>query len=171
MSAPSFRPRSSMLVAALLATTPAFSGDAAQFASQVVSYTPAVAEPDLRDPAAALGSPDDVTGENPLASRYFGFPNILSPFSPAYQGDEIVGVGEGGQITLQLSHFAIPGPGREIGIFSNFGLRDADYPNGTNTNPASSFGLRRPINVEVSADGVTFVPAALNVSLEHPTLF
>lgn len=169
-AAPPGRRLSLLLTSAIVAALP-IASDAAQFASRVISYTPAVAEPDLRNPETALGSPDGLTGENPLASRYFGFPNVLSPFSPAYQGDEIVGIGEGGQITLQLSHFAIPGPGREIGIFSNFGLRDADYPNGTNSNPASTFGLNRPIDVQVSADGITFVPAALNLSLEHPTLF
>ena len=154
-----------MAAAAVLALAPAGPAAAARFASEVVSYTRAVGLPDFADPAAALGSPDDLTGENPPV-----FPNVTSPFSPPYQADEIVSIGEGGQLTLRLSHFAIPGPGREIGIFSNVGLVDVAFPNGTNASPADTFARQRPITVEVSRDGASWVTVSDNVSLEHPTL-
>jgi hypothetical protein len=130
---------------------------AVSYASRVVSYTPGTANALWQNPSAALGSASALTGENPAASNYFGFPNILSPFSPAYQGDEIVQIGEGGQLTLQLSNFALVGAGKEIGIFSNVGLIDADYPNGMNTFPATSFG-GGAANVSVSADNITWKP-------------
>jgi len=130
---------------------------ATSYASRVVSYTPGTASTLWQNPSAALGGASALTGENPAASNYFGFPNILSPFSPAYQGDEIVQIGEGGQLTLQLSNFALVGAGKEIGIFSNVGLIDADYPNGANTNPATSFG-GGSAQVSVSADNITWKP-------------
>jgi len=130
---------------------------AASYASRVMSYTPGTANPIWQNSSAALGAASALTGENPAASNYFGFPNILSPFSPAYQGDEIVQIGEGGELTLQLSNFALVGSGKEIGIFTNVGLIDADYPNGFNTNPATSFG-GGTAQVSVSADNLTWKP-------------
>ncbi|HEV8378681.1 MAG TPA: hypothetical protein VGP99_07510 [Tepidisphaeraceae bacterium] len=129
---------------------------AASYASRVISYSPGTAGTLWQNPSAALGAASVLTGENPNASNYFGFPNILSPFSPAYQGDEIVQIGEGGQLTLGLSNFALVGSGKEIGIFTNVGLIDADYPNGTNTNPATHFG-GGSANVSVSADNINWV--------------
>jgi hypothetical protein len=138
-----------------LACAPA--AHAASYASRVVSYTPGSASTLWQDPSAALGAASVLTGDNPAASNYFGFPNILSPFSPAYQGDEIVQIGEGGQLTLQLPNFAVVGGGKEIGVFSNVGLIDADYPNGVNTSPATSFGVGAA-NVSVSADNIMWKP-------------
>jgi len=128
---------------------------AVTYASRVLSYTPGTASALWQNPSAALGPASAVTGENPAASNYFGFPNILSPFSPAYQGDEIVQIGEGGQLTLQLSNFALVGAGKELGIFTNVGLIDTDYPNGVNTNPAMHFG-GGSANVSVSADNINW---------------
>ncbi|HEV8605131.1 MAG TPA: hypothetical protein VGQ99_07180 [Tepidisphaeraceae bacterium] len=144
------------LLALPLSLACASSAHAVSYASRVVSYTPGSASPTWSNPAAVLGGASALTGENPAASNYFGFPNILSPFSPAYQGDEIVQIGEGGQLTLQLSNFALVGSGRELGIFSNVGLIDADYPNGANTSPATHFG-GGSAQVSVSADNINWV--------------
>ena len=144
------------LIGAMALVMSAANAHAASYASRVVSYTPGSASPLWQNPSAALGAASVLTGENPAASNYFGFPNILSPFSPAYQGDEIVQIGEGGQLTLQLSNFAVVGGGKELGIFTNVGLIDADYPNGMNTFPATSFG-GGSANVSVSADGANWV--------------
>ncbi len=145
------------LLALPLSLACATTAHATSYASSVVSYTPGTASPLWQNPSAALGASSAVTGENPAASNYFGFPNILSPFSPAYQGDEIVQIGEGGQLTLQLANFALVGSGKEIGIFTNVGLIDSDYPNGANTNPATRFGGGLA-QVSVSADNITWVP-------------
>ena len=125
---------------------------AAFFAARVVSYVPGAAPLDFQVPQAALGAPDGLTGENPAASNYFGFPNVLSPFSGAYQGDEIVVVGEGGELTLELERFALTGAGPAIGVISNVSLWDADYPNGINFSPARIIGGGSAV-VHVSEDG------------------
>jgi hypothetical protein len=142
---------------AILALMLAANLHAASYASRVVSYSPGTASPLWQNPTAALGAASAVTGENPNASNYFGFPNILSPFSPAYQGDEIVQIGEGGQLTVQLSNYAITGEGPEIGIFTNVGLIDSNYPNGSNTGVATSFGGGFA-NLSVSPDNINWIP-------------
>jgi hypothetical protein len=128
----------------------------AQYAVQVVFYdqgtTPAFdfsSSMPYNLAATALGSPERFTGEGV-------FPGAVTPFSPPFLRDEIVSIGEGGQLTLRLSNYAIPQAGApEIGIFSNPGLSDADYPNGLAGTPASTFGTDSAL-VEVSADGVSW---------------
>jgi hypothetical protein len=118
----------------------------AQYGAEVVSYdagtTPAVG---FANPAAAIGEPERFTGEGV-------FPGIVSPFSPPFLASEIVSVGEGGHITIKLSHFAVANAGLEIGVFENVGLQ-MDFANGTATNPISTFGEDIAF-VEVSANGV-----------------
>lgn len=141
---------------------------AAWFASKVVSFdagsTPAIdfttGEP-FDIPAAALGEPHDLIGQDA------GFPNVLSPFSPPFERDEIVSIGEGGHITLQLARYALVGGGPAIGVFTNVGMIDADYPSGLNTDPAFAFGVDDAL-VEVSEDGVNFVSLG-TVTFEMPS--
>lgn len=129
----------------------------AQYAVQVVSYnqgtTPAFdfsTSMPYNLESAALGSPERFTGEGV-------FPGAVTPFSPPFLRDEIVSIGEGGQLTLRLSNYAIPqAGGPEIGVFSNPGLIDANYPNGQAGSPASTFGFDSAL-VEVSADGASWV--------------
>jgi hypothetical protein len=118
----------------------------AQYGEAVVSYDAGtMPAPGYTTASASLGEP----------ARFIGgaFPSVVSPFSPPYLTDQIVSVGEGGQITLRLSRYAIPRSGREIGVFENVGLSDEDYPNGQATSPATTFGIDSA-TVEVSADGV-----------------
>ena len=70
------------------------------------------------------------------------FPGVVSPFNPPFLTSEIVSVGEGGHITLRLSHYAIPqAGGPEIGVFENVGLIDTNFPNGVAGSPAATFGI------------------------------
>jgi hypothetical protein len=136
---------------------------AAQYAAAVVSYsagtTPAGG---FTTPSAALDSPERLTGEGM-------FPSVVSPFSPPYLSSEIVSVGEGGQLTLRLSHYAIPlADGPEIGLFSSFGLIDTVYPNGQAGTPAGGFGPPDSALVEVSANGANWVSLD-NVTFDVPT--
>jgi len=123
---------------------------AAYFAAEVVSYHggPGIVTT-YANPAAALGSPDGVTGEGV-------FPNVLGPFSPAYSDDEIVQIGEGGHLTLRLSHYAVVGAGLELGVITNVGLIDNDWPNGATAGTASTFGAD-DATVEVSENGLDWV--------------
>jgi hypothetical protein len=120
---------------------------AAQFAAEVVAYsagtTPA---PGFTSPAAALGSPERFTGEGI-------FPGVVSPFNPPFGGDEVVSIGRNGQLTLRLSHYALPQVGApEIGVFTNAGLSDSSYPNGIAGTSDQAFGIDSAI-VELSEDG------------------
>lgn len=144
---------------------------AAFFASGVVSFAPGTGNAIWGDASAALGSPDGLTGENPAASLYDPFypPSVLSPFSGAFQGDEIVQVGEGGQLTLQLSRFAIVGTGKRIGVFTNAALIDTDYPNGANGAAAAVFGGGNAI-VSVSADNLNWTSLG-EITFDAPNLF
>ncbi len=137
------------VAAALSMVSPAF---AAATADQVVAFNPGT-ETARVNSAAALGEPDGLTGEN----SGFGA-NVLSPFSPAFEADEIVRMrGEGAGITLRLSNFAVDTAGPELGIISNVGLIDTDFPNGEAGDPAGTFSAPRQAQVEVSEDGIDFI--------------
>lgn len=126
----------------------------AQFAKSVVAYSEGAAPSfGFKNPSAALGEPQRDTD--------FG---AVTPFNPPFGTDDLVSIGEGGQITLRLSHYAIPQAGLpEIGVFTNVGFVDVDFPNGQAGDPAETFGqafgIGREDNavVEVSADGQTWV--------------
>ena len=124
---------------------------AAQHAVEVISYdagfTPATG---YTNSAVALGAPERFTGEGV-------FPSLVSPFSPPFLTSELTSIGEGGQLTLRLSHYALPQAGTpEIGVFSNVGIVDVDYPNGMAGSPASTFGFDNAA-VDVSDDGINWV--------------
>ena len=129
----------------------------AAFATEVVSYEPGRDVPVLFETgesydlsAAALGKPDDRTGED------LTYQNLLTPFSAAYERGEVVSIGEGGQITLRLGRIAEVGPGREIGVITNVNLFDSDYPGGVVSDPAAAFGIDDAV-VEVSENGSDFL--------------
>src|ERR1700722_10269252 len=64
---------------------------------QSVSYTAGVVPADLQsyeNPAAVGTAPQGTTGQE------FGFPGVVSPFNPPFDTDQIVVVGQGGQLTV-----------------------------------------------------------------------
>lgn len=136
-----------LLAAASLSTT----ARAASFASHVLDYTPGTGAT-LTNPAAALGAPGPIVGAGS------GFDSVFSPFNPHFEASQIVQVGLGGSLTLQLSNFVLidrtPGV-FELGVWENVGLFDNDFPNGTATNPAGEFGSDFA-RVEVSPDNSTW---------------
>ncbi len=69
---------------------------------------------------------------------------------------EIVQIGEGGQLTLQLSHHVLPTAGLELGVYTNVGVADENYPNGKAGSPPFTFGASSAV-VDFSADGATWV--------------
>ena len=139
----------------------------AQYAVEVVSYeqgtTPALEWP-TNDPynlaVAAIGQPALLTGSE--------YPNVVSPFSPPHLRDQIVSMGEGGWITLRLSHYAIPqAVGAEIGIFTNAGQADKAWPSGQAQTPVVAFGVKEA-EVEVSENGHAWTSLG-NILFDLPT--
>jgi hypothetical protein len=114
------------------------------YADQVVSYAPgSLANPTYNNPAAALGGLNPVTG--------FG---TLTPFNPAFSSSDLVEIGAGGSLVLHLAQTASTN-GYTIGVHSGIGLLDANYPNGTNANPAGYINSwLRQADVKVSGNGV-----------------
>jgi hypothetical protein len=86
------------------------------------------------------------------------FPSVVSPFSPPYQPGQLVSVGEGGQLTLQLSNYAVSQNAGlpELGVFANAGLGDSSYPNGLAGPPSGDFGVTSA-TVEVSQNGAAWI--------------
>jgi hypothetical protein len=135
---------------ALIALFPIFASSAiAQHGAAVISYE-AGATPTggFTTASAALGEPERFTGEGV-------FPGAVTPFSPPFGANEIVSVGEGGHITLRLSHYAVPlASGPEIGVFENVGLIFNSTTNGAGPT-AAIFGGDSAV-VDVSADGISW---------------
>lgn len=142
---------SSTAVAAALAASVLSASAWGGFASEVVSYDPGgatLSNPGTITPSSALGAPAPLTGVGGP------FQSVLSAFSPAYEGSDIVVIGDGGQLTLKLSAPVAVSAGREIGVISNVGLIDMDYPNGSAGSGVFGGGVAE---VKVSDDGIDFV--------------
>jgi len=105
----------------------------------------------LTDPTAALGKPTGYVTE-----PYQATGAIVSVFSPAADPDQIVSIGEGGSLTLELENYAVSGPGAEVGLFTNVGLADDAWPGGQAGSPAVTLGVDEVV-IEVSTHGSTWV--------------
>lgn len=114
--------------------------------------TPAFGYP---DPNTTLGAPERFTGTG------FGFPSVVSAFSPAFDADELFSIGEGGHLTVRFDEPIMDNPSNPFGVdlivFGNGGLIDVQWPNGVAGNPVSMFGLDE-MYISVSADGTAFIP-------------
>ena len=158
----------SLLILATIAALTTNHRAAAQYAAEVLSYdagtTPAVefgSNLPYDIAQAALGQPESFTGEG-------SFPSVVSPFNPPYLRNEIVSIGLAGQITLRLSHFAVPqAGGPEIGVFANIALSDTQYPDGVAGDPDGVFGIDYA-TVEVSEDGLSWTSLG-NMKFDIPT--
>jgi len=137
------------MLSALLASEVARAGS---FAIEAISYSPGTtAASGYTNAAAALGSPERITGEG-------SFPGVVSPFNPPFLNTELVSIGESGHLTLRLSNYALPLPGGpEIGVFTNVGIADDSFPNGQAGSPPFIFG-GGSASVEVSEDGLFWIP-------------
>jgi hypothetical protein len=136
---------STVPVLVLFATAPTASASS-WFATSVVSYTAGSgAAPGHRQPQAALGEPSRLTG-------FTGSPEAVTPFQPAYRPDQVVSIGAGGQLTLELGTPATDDPGHRFGVdlivFGNAFFTDMVAGTGTPLLCAGEGG-----HVEVSADG------------------
>lgn len=128
--------------------------DAATFVDHVVSYTPGSGVGSYTNPDAALGRPAAGTG----------FGNLLNPFNPHWQPDQIARIGDGGELTLRFSNLVLVGDGADIGVFAN-----TFFVNGTNN--AGIAGVDA-VRVHVSADGVNWVPVSdERISFDMPSTY
>lgn len=87
-------------------------------AARVVSYTPGTstigAFNSYLNPDRALGEADRIVGV------FGGTPSLVTPYNGPFSPDDLVFIGSGGQITLELDHYATPITGAtEIGIFTS----------------------------------------------------
>jgi hypothetical protein len=120
------------------------------FATGVISYAPGSgAAPGHRSPQSALGEPARMTG-------YPGSLETVTPFQPAYRPDQVVSIGAGGSLTLELGSPATDDPGHRFGIdlivYGNAFFTDLIAGTGTPLMCAGEGG-----RIEVSADGVQWM--------------
>ncbi len=142
---------------------------AGHWASAVIDYEPG-ADPvfGYTDPNAALGAASRVSGAS------FGFPSVVSPFSPPFETDQIVSVGHGGSLTLRMGRTVRDRASHAFGIdfivFANAGFIDVGYPAGLVGDAPALFGAGPSVLVEVSNDNVRWFSVATRRLDLFPTL-
>jgi hypothetical protein len=122
-----------------------------QYASSVVSYSAGTgASAGFNQPASALGEPSRVTNHE------FGGP--VDPFNPPFLAEQIVSIGAGGSLTLQMAapvrNDAANPFGLDFVVYGNAGFSldfSAGTTDGTLFAPESTSA-----RVSVSADNVTY---------------
>ena len=156
--------RTAALVVFLSASTSATAqGLLDPFAAEVIEYSPGADVPaGFDDPTTALGEPTRFTGVG-------SFPGAVTPFNPAFLTSEVVTIGSGGSLTLRLGTPAIDAATNPFGVdlilFHNGGYIDAAFPAGVVGGTFFDGG-----SIEVSEDGVDFVPVAMAAESNYPTL-
>lgn len=120
------------------------------FASRVVSYAPGTgASASHRNPASALGEPTRMTG-------YAATPETVTPFQPAWLPSQVVSIGAGGSLVLELGSPATDDPGHRFGVdlivYGNAFFSDLAPPLGVPGFCAAEGGA-----VDLSEDGLTWV--------------
>jgi hypothetical protein len=142
------------------------------WADSVVGYSPGTtAQVGYTTPTVSIGSPERYTGENVFGGA---FASPVTMFNPAYGDDEIVSVGEGGQLTLRFDEPVTNDPshlyGVDLIVFSNSGFVDFGFPAGQHGSPTILFGSNFGVaSLEVSADGVNFFPVAARADSMFPS--
>ena len=124
------------------------------WADQVINYTPGAnpsPDPGYTNAEVALGSPTVLSG---------GF--LVTPFSSAFQAEEIVSLGAGGELTVRFDEPVTDDPQNPFGIdllvFGNAFLRTSDFNFDENTTATGIAGEGGEI--WVSQDGLEFFPVA-----------
>lgn len=153
------------------------------FAAEVIDYVPGTLHPvfGLTNPAAALGKPGAIIPGSPeFVSEEYSFPMTpaepLNPFTPHYDGSELVQVGPGGHLTLRLERYVTVGSGLELGVFGNVGLINMGTTPRTAGSDAFalSFGIDDVV-IEVSETGAPGSWVAINggsrVTIQNPSSY
>ena len=119
------------------------------FATRVVSYIAGTgAATGHRNPQTALGEPTRMTGTSSA-------PETVTPFQPAWMPNQIVSIGAGGSLTLELGQVAIDSPNNPFGVdlivFSNAFFSDISGGQGSPGYCFADGGV-----IDVSDDGATW---------------
>lgn len=119
----------------------------AQWASRVVEYVEGTGvPPGYNNPQAALGEPTRFTGVG-------SFPSVVSPFGGPYLEDEVVTIGEGGRLVVELGQAVRNDPLNPFGVdLLVFGNTFHLLGTGGVAGPAQTEGGR----IEVSPDGMAW---------------
>lgn len=152
-------------------TRPAAAAD--PWADQVVSYSPgATADPNYSaTPGVVIGAPERFTGEN---TPFGPFPGAVTMFNPAFGLDEIISIGEGGQLTVRFDEPITDDPAHLYGIdllvFGNsfFAADFSNFPDASHLGTAALFDSDSAV-IELSADGVNFLPVSTLADRLFPT--
>lgn len=170
------RTRRAMFVAATAAVLGSFGlvGHAsAEFVSSVQSYTQGTVNfangaSQYNASAAALGAPNRIAGVS------VGFPGPVTPFNPPFEENEMVAVGLGGSIVLELSS-PIPVSGANsvhVGVFTAAGLNDPSFggqaESTARTFAGAEYGADRTAVIEVASTLGDFKSLG-RVTLANPT--
>ncbi|MDP7008968.1 MAG: hypothetical protein QGI78_05290 [Phycisphaerales bacterium] len=121
------------------------------FADSVVLYEAGTGAADgYTDPTSAIGEPTRFTGEGV-------WPGVVSPFNAPWMPNELISIGEGGELVLAFEEPVIDDQANPYGIdliiFGNTGFIDGSYPNGVVDGMFSNDAGR----IEVSEDGENWV--------------
>jgi len=145
--------RSLVIALVVLVPVPTVAADGPPYAVAVVDYVPGLGVPaGYGQPTTSLGWPERFTGEGL-------YPGVVSPFNAPWLSLEIVSIGVGGRLTLELGTDAVDDPANPHGIdlivFGNAFFWDIAWPAGVAGKLFAEGGA-----VSVSADGVHFVPVS-----------
>lgn len=106
-------------------------------------------------PAAAVGAPNRIAGAS------IGFPGPVTPFNPPFEQSEVVAIGLGGSLTLELATPVSVGGGTQVGIFTTAGLNDPTFSGVAEavarTFAGTEFAADRTAIVEVASEPGNFV--------------
>ena len=150
------------------------SNAATNFAARVVSYDPGV------NFAPAYTNTDAVLGE---PSRVNPYTEAVDPFNPPYGINQILSIGEGGSLVVEMDRPIFNTPRKSFGldfiIFGNSGFiitNEFDLSTfnwiGEPATDGAMFGANEGTTlVSVSADGVHFVPLSSPLAPTVDTLF
>lgn len=140
-------------------------GQSNPWADTLVSYVPGSnATAGYTNPGVALGEPTRFTGVSG------GFPGAVTPFNAAWEPDEIVSIGEGGELIVRFDEPVLDDPlnpfGIDLLVFGNAWYVDTNWPNGIAGGVMSEGGV-----VSVSVNGsVWFEITGVQADGAFPTL-
>ena len=138
------------------------------WASGVVDYAAGLGITAQLDPNAALNAPAPWMGVS------IGWPALLNPFSPQFDADQIVGIGQGGSLTLELAKPVSVTGTPQIGVITSSGLFDTTFFGDTGNPPHTfasfEYGAQRSAKVEV-ADVVGNFKSLGQIVFENPANF